>query len=251
MNAMLPTEQRAAIVTGAAGGLGLAVAQLLLDRGIRVLMTDVDAARLEQAADGLAGDVRTVVADISDTAGCARVVADAEASWRQVDVLVNCAAILHRVDFFSFDEDVFARIVNTNLRSVFWLCRGVIPGMVERKWGRIVNVTSVGIHTGGYSLSSAVYETTKAGVGNLTKTLARSLAADGVLVNSVAPGAMRTRMILDETPPEVVEAVGRDIPVGRLAEPAEVAQVVAFLASDLNTYVTGAAFDANGGLAMS
>ena len=251
MSSMPSTEQRAAIVTGAAGGLGLAVAQLLLDRGTRVLMADVDAERLEQAAAGLPGDVRTVVADLSDTGDCARVVAEAEASLGQVDVLVNCAAILHRVDFFSFDEDVFARIVNTNLRSVFWLCRGVIPGMVDRKWGRIVNVTSVGIHTGGYSLSSAVYETTKAGIGNLTKTLARSLAADGVLVNSVAPGAMRTRMILDETPPEVLEAVARDIPVGRLAEPAEVAQVVAFLASDLNTYVTGAAFDANGGLAMS
>ena len=245
-----PTTQRTAIVTGAAGGLGLAVARVLVERGDGVLIADVDAARLRQAVDGLPGDILSVVADLSETADCSRVVAEAEAAWGHVDVLVNCAAILHRVDFFSFDEDVFARIVNTNLRSVFWLCRGVIPGMVERRWGRIVNVTSVGIHTGGYSLSSAVYETTKAGIGNLTKTLARSLAADGVLVNSVAPGAMRTRMILDQTPPEVLEAVERDIPVGRLAEPAEVAQVVAFLASEQNTYVTGAAFDANGGLAM-
>jgi NAD(P)-dependent dehydrogenase (short-subunit alcohol dehydrogenase family) len=250
MSATSSTEQRTAIVTGAAGGLGLAVARILLERGDAVLVADVDEGRLRQAVDGLAGDVRSVVADLSDTGDCTRTVAEAKAAWGHVDVLVNCAAILHRVDFFSFDEDVFARIVNTNLRSVFWLCRGVVPGMVERRWGRIVNVTSVGIHTGGYSLSSAVYETTKAGIANLTKTLARSLAAEGVLVNSVAPGAMRTRMILDETPPEVLEAVGRDIPVGRLAEPAEVAQVVAFLASDLNTYVTGAAFDANGGLAM-
>jgi NAD(P)-dependent dehydrogenase (short-subunit alcohol dehydrogenase family) len=241
---------RAAIVTGAAGGLGLAVAQLLAADGTRVMMVDIDAARLRDAAEGIAGDVRITVADLSDTGDCARVVSEAEAAWGQVDILVNCAAILRRVDFFSFDEDVFARIVNTNLRSVFWLCRGVVPGMVERSWGRIVNVTSVGVHTGGYSLTSAVYETTKAGIGNLTKTLARSLAPDGVLVNSVAPGAMRTRMILDETPADVIEAVERDIPVRRLAEPVEVAQVVAFLASERNTYVTGAAFDANGGLAM-
>ena len=83
------------------------------------------------------------------------------------------------MDFFSFDEETFARIVNTNLRSVFWLCRGVIPGMVAHNWGRIVNLTSIGIHTGGYSLTSAVYETTKAGIGNLTKTLSRSLAPQG------------------------------------------------------------------------
>src|SRR5262249_12966287 len=149
-----------------------------------------------------------------------------------------------------FDEETFARIVNTNLRSVFWLARGVVPGMVEQRWGRIVNVTSMGVHTGGYSLTSAVYEATKAAVGNLTKTLARSLAPDGVLGNSVARGVMRTRMILDETPPEVLAAVERDIPMGRMAEPAEVAEVAAFLASDLNTYVTGAMFDANGGVSM-
>jgi NAD(P)-dependent dehydrogenase (short-subunit alcohol dehydrogenase family) len=242
-------SRRTAIVTGAAGGLGLAVAELLVERGTSVTMVDVDGHRLEEAG-GASDDVQRVVADLSATDECARVVAEAEARWGHVDVLVNCAAILNRVDFFSFDEETFARIVNTNLRSVFWLCRGVVPGMVAQEWGRIVNVTSMGVHTGGYSLTSAVYEATKAGVGNLTKTLARSLAPDGVLVNSVAPGAMRTRMILDETPADVLRAVERDIPIGRLAEPAEVARVVAFLASDLNGYVTGAMYDVNGGVAM-
>jgi NAD(P)-dependent dehydrogenase (short-subunit alcohol dehydrogenase family) len=178
-------------------------------------------------------------------------VVKATAQWGGIDILVNCAAILHRVDLFELDEATFARIIDTNLRSVFWLCRGVIPGMDARGWGRIVNLTSVGIHTGGYSLTSAVYEATKAGVGNLTKTLARALARRGILVNAVAPGAMRTRMILDQTPPDVLEAVSRDIPLGRLAEASEVAEVVAFLASDRNSYVTGATFDANGGLIMA
>src|SRR3984893_9570703 len=244
------SRQRSAIVTGAAGGLGLAVAQLLLERGTRVTMVDVDAERLATAAAGLDGEAQSVGADLSATGHCTRVVAEAEARWGQVDVLVNCAAILQRVDFFTFDEATFSRIINTNVRSVFWLCRGVIPGMVEQNWGRIVNLTSIGIHTGGYSLTSAVYETTKAAIGTLTKTLARSLAPNGVLANSVAPGAMRTRMILDETPADVIAAFERDIPMGRLADPAEVAHVVAFLASDLNTYVTGAMFDANGGAAM-
>ena len=244
-------EARAAIVTGAAGGLGLAVATLLLQQGTRVSLVDVDAARLAASAESLPGSPHIVAADLSSTAECDRVVAEATAHWGQVDVLVNCAAILHRVDLAELDEATFERIVNTNLRSVFWLCRNVIPGMEERAYGRIVNLTSVGIHTGGYSLTSAVYECTKGAIHNFTKTLARSLAPKGILVNSVAPGGMLTRMILDETPPEVLEGVMQDIPLRRLAEPAEVAEVVAFLASDRNTYASGASFDVNGGIAMS
>jgi 3-oxoacyl-[acyl-carrier protein] reductase len=244
-------ESRAAVVTGAARGLGLAAAALLAERGMGVSMVDVDADRLAEAAGSVSGSAHTIVADLSRTQDCDRVVLEARERWGRIDVLVNCAAILHRVDLFELDEATFERIVNTNLRSVIWLCRGVIPVMEASGWGRIVNVTSIGIHTGGYSLTSAVYETTKAGIANLTKTLARALAPKGILVNAVAPGAMRTRMILDETPPEVLEAVARDIPLGRFADPEEVAEVVAFLACEANTYVTGATFDANGGAIMA
>jgi NAD(P)-dependent dehydrogenase (short-subunit alcohol dehydrogenase family) len=247
---MNSSSARAAIVTGAAGGLGLAVAELLLDSGTRVSMVDVDEPRLATAAERSPGNPHVVAADLSHTAECDRVVAESTECWGRVDVLVNCAAILHRVDLFDLDEATFERIINTNLRSVFWLCRGVIPGMEERGWGRIVNVTSVGVHTGGYSTTSAVYECSKGAIQNLTKTLARAFAPKGILVNSVAPGGMRTRMILDETPPEVLEGVMRDIPLRRLAEPAEVAVVVAFLASERNTYASGASFDVNGGVAM-
>src|SRR5262249_48223776 len=204
---------------------GLAVARLLVGRGDRVTLVDVDATRLDEAVAGLDGEVHAVVADLSRTQECDRVVREAVARWSRVDALVNCAAILHRVDLFELDEETFARIVNTNLRSVLWLCRGVIPHMQEHGYGRIVNVSSVGIHTGGYSTTSAVYELTKAGIANLTKTLSRAFAADGILVNNVAPGAMRMRMIVDETPAEVLEEVVRDIPVRRLAEPSEVAEV--------------------------
>jgi NAD(P)-dependent dehydrogenase (short-subunit alcohol dehydrogenase family) len=242
---------RCAVVTGAAGGLGLAVAELLAERGHGVVLVDVDEPRLAAATAGVSGDRHAIAADLSRTEECDRVVTEATDRLGRIDVLVNCAAILRRTDLFELDEQTFEHILNTNLRSVFWLCRGVIPGMRERGYGRIVNLTSVGIHTGGYSLTSAVYETSKAGIWNLGKTLARALASDGILVNSVAPGAMRTRMILDETPPEVLEAVARDIPLGRLAEPREVAEVVAFLASDANTYVTGATVDANGGMIMA
>lgn len=244
-------EGRAAIVTGAGRGLGLAVAELLLARGTRVSLVDIDGDVLGAAVQRLGEDAHGIAADLSQTAECTRVVEEAAARWGRVDVLVNCAAILHRVDYLTFDEATFERILNTNLRSVFWLTRGVIPGMEARGWGRIVNLTSVGIHTGGYSLTSAVYECTKGAIHNLTKTLARSLAPKGILVNSVAPGAMATRMILDETPPDVLADVEASIPIQRLAQPVEVAEMVAFLASEQNTYASGASFDVNGGIAMA
>jgi NAD(P)-dependent dehydrogenase (short-subunit alcohol dehydrogenase family) len=248
---MSSEQQRAALVTGAAGGLGLAVARLLLQQGMRVSLVDLDADRLASAADGLPGATHLISADLSRTEDCDRAFAEATSRWGRVDVLVNCAAILRRIDLADLDEATFEHIINTNLRSVFWLCRNVMTGMGERGYGRIVNVTSVGIHTGGYSLTSAVYESTKGAIHHFTKTLARSLAPQGILVNSVAPGGMATRMILDETPLEVLSAVMEDIPLRRLAEPAEVAEFIAFLASDRNTYASGASFDVNGGVAMA
>ena len=247
---MTSSGRRAAIVTGSAGGLGLAVAELLIGRGLQVTMVDIDGDRLADAAERVAPAAHLVTADLSAVAECDRVIGETRERWSRIDVLVNCAAILHRVDLRELDERTFERIINTNLRSVFWLCRGVIPEMEQRGWGRIVNLTSIGVHTGGYSLTSAVYEATKGAIENLTKTLARSLASSGILVNSVAPGAMKTRMILDETPPEVLAEVASDIPLGRLADPPEVAEAVAFLASDHNTYMTGARLDVNGGAAM-
>lgn len=244
-------RSRATVVTGAAGGLGLAVAELLVQRGHPVTLVDVDAERLSAEQARLGESAHGVAADLARTDECDRVLQEARLRWGTIEVLVNCAAILHRVNLFELDEEIFAKIVNTNLRSVFWLCRGVVPEMQERRFGRIVSLSSVGVHTGGFSLTSAVYETTKAGITNFTKTLARAVARDGILVNAVAPGVMATRMILDETPQAVLDEIMEDIPLGRIAEPAEVAELVAFLASDRNTYITGATVDSNGGLIMS
>jgi 3-oxoacyl-[acyl-carrier protein] reductase len=191
-----------------------------------------------------------VLAELSDTRACDRAIAQTIERWGRVDVLVNCAAILRRQQFEEVTEESMAEIFDVNFRAVFWLCRAAMADMERRAWGRIVNVTSVGVRTGGYTVTSAAYEATKAAVANLTKTLSRHGAGRGILVNSVVPGGMRTRMLTAETPPEILAEIERDIPLGRIAEPREVAEVVAFLASEQNTYVTGAAVDVNGGSAM-
>ena len=240
---------RVSLVTGAAGGLGAAVAGLLAARG-PVVLVDVSADRLAGVATTIGDAATTIQADLSDVADCERVVAETIARLGRVDILVNAAAILARTPLEDADADSFARVFDTNCRSVFFLCREVIADMEPRGWGRIVNVTSVGVHVGGYSITSALYEATKGAVEVFTKTFARYAAPKGILVNAVAPGAMRTPMITDETPVDVLDAFVATIPAGRIAEPDEVAHVVAFLTSDDASYVVGATFDVNGGLAM-
>jgi NAD(P)-dependent dehydrogenase (short-subunit alcohol dehydrogenase family) len=241
--------ERVSLVTGAAGGLGAAVAGLLATRG-PVALVDSSGERLDRVATAIGDAALPIQADLSTVADCERVVAETITKLGRVDILVNAAAILSRTLLEDADADAFARVFDTNCRSVFFLSREALPDMESRGWGRIVNVTSVGVHVGGYSITSALYEATKGAVEVFTKTFARYAAPKGVLVNAVAPGAMRTPMITDETPEEVLEAFVGTIPAGRIAEPEEVAHVVAFLTSDEASYVVGATFDVNGGLAM-
>ena len=235
---------RVAIVTGAAGGLGSAVVEQLAGAGVTVVAVDLEPSRAEHP------NVHPVAADLAVWAECERVVADAVAAHGRLDILVNCAAVLRRLEFDEIDEESFAQIFAINTRAVFVLCREAVRAMEQNGYGRIVNVTSVGVHVGGYSITSAVYESTKGAVAVFSKTLATHCASLGILVNCVAPGGMRTRMLTAETPAELLVEVEADIPLKRLAEPDEVATAVCYLASDVNTYATGATFDVNGGVVM-
>lgn len=243
-------DPRVAIVTGAAGGLGSAVVRAIAADCRVVIAVDLDAGRIANAVGPSVQNVVPVAADLADWAACERVVADVVAQHGRVDILVNSAAILRRTELDDVDRDVFAHIFDVNCRSTFVLMRAAVRDMETRGWGRIVNVTSIGVHTGGYSLTSVVYEATKAAVGNFTRTFARYGAPRGILVNSVAPGGMRTQMLTDETPADLLARAVQDIPLGRLAEPEEVAAVVAHLAGEANSYASGATFDVNGGVVM-
>jgi NAD(P)-dependent dehydrogenase (short-subunit alcohol dehydrogenase family) len=247
--------ERVVIITGGGGGLGGAVARLIAQGGTyRLALVDNRSQALEQVVADVAAmgaQARALVVDLALAEQVETVVPWTMATYGRVDALVNTAAILHRRDFDAVTPADFNEVFHINAFAPFLLARAAMPDMARRGWGRIVNVTSTGVYEGGFTMTSAIYEASKGAVAVFTKMLARHGAEHGVLVNSVCPGGMRTRMLLDETSSELVARAEREmIPLRRIADPAEVGQIVVWLISDLNTYATGAEFDITGGLAL-
>lgn len=242
---------RVAIVTGAGRGLGAAISRELSKQGVRVALCDVDLAQAEVVAAELrASDVDAAAFDndISRLPEIERLVQATIEHFGRIDILVNNAAICPRTPIDDMTEVGFDQIIDVNLKSVFFLSRAAGNAMKERGWGRIVNISSIGGRTGGI-FNATVYSATKAAVMSMTKAFARHFAPYNILVNCVAPGGMETRLMENLTP-ESRQATINGIPLGRLADPSEVARVVAFLASDSASFITGATVDANGGALM-
>jgi 3-oxoacyl-[acyl-carrier protein] reductase len=229
-------DGRRVVVTGTASGAGRASAQSISDAGGSVIGVDI--------ADQ--GDVpwTTVQADLSKSDDVERVLGEIG----EVDILVNAHGVLRPQEVEDITADDFDLAIAINLRSVFLLCQGVVGGMAERGWGRLINFSSVVAHTGG--VTSAAYAAAKAGVIAMSKSMARRFASDGVTVNSIAPAAIDTPLnafLTDEQRADIEAA----IPVGRFSRPEEFAAVVVFLASEDAGYITGATIDVNGGWVMT
>ena len=218
--------------------MGAAICRVLRQDGLRVIGTDI----IEQEHDDL-DDV--ITADLSDAAECRRIIDRAA----PVDVLVNNAAVFFPKPISDFGTDDFDYTIAVNLRANFLICRGLVEGMKERGWGRIINISSVGARTGGVS-DSAVYNATKAAMISLTKNFARNYGAYGVTSNAVAPGFVEGFMTSHVTDADRALYVSQ-IPVGRSCQPEEIANVVSFLAGDGASFVTGATIDINGGWVMT
>jgi 3-oxoacyl-[acyl-carrier protein] reductase len=237
-------DGRAAIVTGAAQGLGEAIARALHARGATVVLADLNVEAAEDVAASLGERARAVECDVRSKESLRRVLDEAG----EVDVMVNNAARTVSRPFWEIEADEWDDVLAVNLRGVFFGCQLAGEHMRERGRGRIINLSSLAGQQGG-TVAGAHYAASKAGIIVLTKIVAQELAPHGVTVNAIAPAAVRTP-VMDDLPAERLEAVRERIPVGRFGEPEEVGAMASFLASDEAGYITGATFDINGGLLM-
>jgi 2-hydroxycyclohexanecarboxyl-CoA dehydrogenase len=243
-----------AIVTGAARGIGAAIANAVAAQGFAVAVCDVDAA----AAATTAGEIATahdvpaigVGVDIASSASVAAAVAHIEATLGPITALVNNAGIDVIKPFVDSTEDEWDRIIAVNLRGTIGVCRAVLDGMIERKHGRIVSIGSDAGRVG--SSGEAVYSATKGGVIAFSKTLAREVARHGITVNCVCPGPTETALLgqVAEYSQKLYDGLARAIPLGRTAQPTDIAPAVAFLVSDGAAYITGQTLSVSGGLTM-
>ncbi|HYC35256.1 MAG TPA: beta-ketoacyl-ACP reductase [Usitatibacter sp.] len=244
--------QRIALVTGGMGGLGEAICIKLARMGIKVVVTYSPGNTKygewlkEMKAQGF--DFRAYPCDVSDHASCEQMVATVVKDVGPIDILINNAGITRDMTFRKMSKVDWDAVIHTNLDSVFNVTKPICDGMVERGWGRIINVSSVNGQKGAFGQTN--YSAAKAGMHGFTKALAYEVARKGVTVNTISPGYIGTKMVL-AIPKDVLDSkILPQIPLGRLGKPEEVAGLCAYLASEEAAFVTGANIAINGGQHM-
>jgi acetoacetyl-CoA reductase len=248
---MAGKSTRIAYVTGGMGGIGSAICERLCSEGYRVVAgCGHTSARKERWLSDMRAkgfEVHSSVGNVADWDSTVAAFEQVRAQIGGVDILVNNAGITRDGTFLKMGRDAWEAVINTNLNSLFNVTKQVINGMVERGWGRIINISSINGQRGQYGQTN--YSTAKAGIHGFSMALAQEVASRGVTVNSVSPGYIGTDMVR-AVRPEVLEKIVATIPVKRLGEPAEIASIVSWLASDESAFATGADFSVNGGLHM-
>jgi 3-oxoacyl-[acyl-carrier protein] reductase len=245
---MFDLTGKTALVTGATGGIGAAIARTLHKAGATVAISGTRANVLEELKAELGGErVHVLACNLSDSAAVEKLVPEAEAAMGSLDILVNNAGITRDGLAMRMKDEDWASVIDVNLTASFRLARAAMRSMMKKRWGRIVNITSVVGVTG--NPGQANYVASKAGVIGLTKSLAQELAARSVTVNAVAPGFIATPMtdVLNDKQKEAI--LGR-VPAAKLGTPEDVAAAVLYLASEEAGYVTGQTLHVNGGMAM-
>lgn len=243
-------EGRVAIVTGAAEGIGFAIAKRLVQAGARLAIADIDEAAARKAAESLCAEGLSAVpvqVDVADEQSVQRMVQQVEQQVGTAEILVNNAGIgSGGVDVQDYDIGTWDRVVAVNLRGVFLCCHFVLPGMLHLGRGRIVNVASIAGKEGNPGMCA--YSASKAGVIGFTKSLAKEVAQKNIIVNAISPAVIQTR-ILEQVPDSTVAYMVERIPMGRVGKPEEVAALVHWLAGDECSFTTGQCIDISGGRA--
>ncbi len=240
-------EGRNAIVSGAAQGIGYAIARRLTEEGARVALLDVNEEKLRDAAKSLPGSAG-FTCDVSSVAGITETVQKVAAAFGGLDIVVNNAGILNNTPILEVTEAQWDLIMDINLKSVFFMVQKAIPYLKESACPRVINISSLAGRMGGFETGLG-YSASKGGILALTMGFARQLAPLGINVNAVCPGTTETP-ITREFSPEAMEKLYARIPLRRLGKPEDVAAAVAYLASDDAAFVTGELLDVNGGMYM-
>ena len=242
-------KTRVAVITGGAQGIGYATAERLLRSGASVVLWDIDAAKLDAARRSLAalGPIDGSVVELTDDDAVCAAAAQVVAAHGRIDILVNNAGITGgNASTWELAPDVWRRVIEVNLIAPYLTCRAVVPHMLQREWGRIVNIASVAGKEGNPNASH--YSASKAGLIALTKSLAKEVATQGILVNAITPAVAKTAMF-DQMKQSQIDYMLGKIPMGRFVEVDEIAAMVAWLSSEDCSFSTGAVFDLTGGRA--
>jgi NAD(P)-dependent dehydrogenase (short-subunit alcohol dehydrogenase family) len=246
-------QDKVAIVTGAASGIGRSSALLFAREGARLVLNDIDAQGLEALIRQMANEgARAVAGSVADESTARQLADESISAFGRIDILINNAGIHFVKDITEMTVQEWDRLMDINLKSMFLCCKHVIPHMLKQHQGSIVNLASISSFIGQEmnGASTFAYNVTKAGALQLTKSLATRYASDGIRVNCVCPGNVETNILKRATPDEVAEFwrdASRSEPIGRNAQPAEIANAILFLASDESSFVTGAPLIVDGG----
>jgi 3-oxoacyl-[acyl-carrier protein] reductase len=244
---MFDLTGKGALVTGATGGIGWAIAKALHAQGAHVAISGTRAERLDELAKELGDRVTPLPCDLRDRAAVVKLGEDAEKALGQVDILVNNAGITHDNLFMRMKDEEWDDVIAVNLTSVFVLTRGILRNMMRRRAGRIVNIASISGVLGNPGQPN--YAASKAGLVGMTKSLAREVSSRGITANCISPGFISTPMT-DALTEKQTEAIAAAIPAQKFGKPDDIAAAVVFLASDEAGYITGETMHINGGMVM-
>lgn len=239
---------KTALITGASGGIGGSIAKALKAHGAKVAISGTNEEKLKALAEELGGDVVIIAANLSDKADVERLAKEAEEKLGgQVDILVNNAGVTKDGLFMRMKDEDFESVINVNLTSTFILTRSIIKGMFKRRYGRIINISSV-VGTSG-NPGQANYCASKGGLVSMTKSIAQEAASRNITANCIAPGFIATAMT-DKLNDQQKEKINETIPAGKMGSPEDIAAAAVYLASEESAYVTGQTIHVNGGMLM-
>ena len=245
---LVKLKGRTCIVTGGARGIGFETAKTLSEYGADVVIADVNEEGALNAAKRIAGGSHGIGVDVSDVSRLEKMMNDVAKRYGKIDVVVNNAGILQTSKIEDITEEEWNKMVDINLKSAFFVSQKALPYMKKNRFGRIINISSLAGRNGGFE-ANCVYAISKAGMIGMTRNIARRVAPFGITVNAVAPGTTESEMSRQFSD-EAMKKILSVIPMKRLGKPREIAETVAFLASDKAGFITGAVIDINGGMFM-